>query len=150
MNYQEIQNARGFVVGKFVDIELTINSIISIHYLKEVNVNFVINVLNNEMSSFGLKKNILKQIVNTKKYKKQFENLETLNRIRNLFGHVSLCLTDETKNIKDANAKIHLNNPKKPDDKLNPDEKLKEFKELFNSVLNWLIEIGKEKGVPFS
>ena len=61
MNKKEIIFQRGIVIDKFVTIELMINTIISMHYLKTVNTGFVIDVLNNEMSSFGFKKTLLKQ-----------------------------------------------------------------------------------------
>ena len=66
MNYENLTNARGHVVDRFVCIELMINSIVSKHYLGKVETNFVVNVLNNEMASFGFKKTVLKQIIDEK------------------------------------------------------------------------------------
>jgi len=148
MNYENLTNARGHVVDRFVCIELMINSIVSKHYLGKVETNFVVNVLNNEMASFGFKKTVLKQIIDEKTYQQEFQNLEKINRIRNLFSHGSLNLK-EGSNITAPDAKIWLNDPKKVDQPTDPGENLKSFDELFITVLNWLIEIGKEKGVPY-
>lgn len=148
MNYETLTYTRGHVVDRFVCIELMVNSIISKHYLGKVETNFVVNVLNNEMASFGFKKTVLKQIVDETTCQQKFQNLEKINRIRNLFSHGSLNLK-EGSNITAPDAKIWLNDPKKVNQPSDPEENLKSFDELFIAVSNWLIEIGKEKGVPY-
>lgn len=149
MNHEELKYARGYVTDKFVCIELMINSIISAHFLGRVDTDFVINVLNNEMSSFAFKKTILKQIVDEKATQKNFNDLEKLNRIRNLFCHGSLNLPQGS-NIKDPDANIFFNDPKKVNELADPEENLEVFDKLFSIVSDWLVKIGEEKGMKFS
>jgi len=148
MNKQEIIFRRGVVIDAFVTIELMINTIISMHYLKQVDTGFVIDVLNNEMSAFGFKKTLLKQILDEKEHNIEFQKLEKLNRLRNLFGHASLKLK-EGKNITDPNAKICFNDPKKSGNEVDPQTASEEFEKLFLDVLKWLEKIGKEKGINY-
>lgn len=148
MNKQEIIFQRGLVIDAFVTIELMINTIISMHYLKTVDTGFVIDVLNNEMSSFGFKKTLLKQILDEKTYNSEFQKLEKLNRLRNLFGHASLKLQEGT-NIADQNAKICFNDPKKSSSEVDPKTASKEFEKLFLEVLSWLQTVGTEKGINY-
>jgi len=149
MNKREIIFRRGAVIDAFVSIELMINAIISMHYLKTVDTGFVIDVLNNEMSSFGFKKTLLKQILGEEIYKSDFQNLEKLNRIRNLFGHASLKLKNG-ENIADEKAVIYFNDPKKPGNEVDPKTESEEFEKLFLLVDNWLITAGKEKGINYT
>ena len=148
MNYRNLTFARGHVMDKFVHIELMINSIISAHFLGRVETDFVVNILNNEMSSFGFKKTVLKQIMDERNYNQEFQNLEKLNRIRNLFGHGSLNLRKGT-NIAAVDAEIWFLDPKKVGQPADPAANLKTFDELFTIVSNWLIKVGKDKGVPY-
>lgn len=118
------------------------------HYLKTVDSSFVIDVLNNEMSSFGFKKTLLKQILEEKVYENDFQNLEKLNRIRNLFGHASLSLKSDT-NINDEKAEIYFIDPKKSGNEINPKTKAEEFENLLSKVMHWLIKVGKERGINY-
>ena len=146
MNYHEITYARGWVVDKFVSVELAINTIISMNFLGKIDINFIINVLNNEQSSFAFKRNILIQLIDSDKFKKNIENLHRLNNLRNVFGHASLRLINE-KSPEDENAVFNFNNPKKSNDTLEAQKLFDEFKTLYPIVLEWLIAIGKEKGI---
>jgi hypothetical protein len=149
MNFKELIYSRGNVIEKFISIELAINAIISMHYLKRVDTNFVVNVLNNEQSNFGFKKNILKQIIDCKKYKKEFKILENLNRIRNLFGHASFNIKNQNNKLTDESIKMYLNDPKKSGNIIDPEVKMKEFLELYNEFWPWLIKISKQFGIKY-
>ena len=148
MNLKVLINTRGDIIHQFIQIEIAINCIISAHFLGKVSPNFVVAVLNNEMSSFGFKKTVLKQILDDKKFGKEFQYLEDLNRIRNIFGHASMELMNDVK-VDDPNADIWLSNPKKIGDKVDPTEKSKTFYKTYLTVYKWLIDIGRERGVPF-
>ena len=147
MNHHDLTFTRGYIMDEFIKIELMINVFISQYFLGKVDTDFVLNVLNNEMSSFGFKKTILKQILDEKNYQKKFEDLEKLNRIRNLFGHGSLDLKTGEFNAQDA--EWYLINPKKADDAIDPDTSKKEFDTLLVSVNAWLISVSKNKGIPY-
>lgn len=151
MNQKEIIFLRGEVINSFIGIELMVNTIISMHYLGRVDTNFTIDILNNEMSSFGFKKTMLKQILGEKKHASDFQKLEKLNRIRNLFGHATLILMSDKgiKSITDEKAKILFRNPKKPNEEIDPETKFKEYEKLFLEVDNWLRTIGRDKGINY-
>ena len=151
MKNEEIIHHRGKVLHSFVTVELMINTIISMHYLKRVDSDFVIDVLNNEMSSFGFKKSILKQILNGADHESSFKKLEKLNRIRNLFAHATPILmnVDVTKNINDERAEVWFRNPKIPGTEVDPQIKFKEYNELFPQVCSWLNSIGRKNGINY-
>jgi hypothetical protein len=146
MNNKEITYARGRVVDNFVSIELAINAIISQNFLGKIDINFVINVLNNEQSSFAFKRNILVQLIDSDKYKKKIEELHRLNNLRNIFGHASLRLRSG-QSREDENAVFDFNDPRKKDNILDAQKLLDEFTVLYPIVLEWLITLGKERGI---
>lgn len=146
MNYKEITYARGYVVDKFVSIELAINTIISQNFLGKIDINFIINVLNNEQSSFAFKRNILVQLIDSNKYKKNIEDLYCLNNLRNIFGHASLRLMSG-RYPDDENAIFNFNNPRKKDNILDAQKLFDKFTALYPIVLEWLIVLGKERGI---
>jgi len=146
MNYREITYARGWVVDKFVSVELAINTVISQNFFGRVDTNFVINILNNEQSFFAFKRNILIKSIDCDKFKKNIEDLHSLNRLRNIFSHASLRLRNE-KSMEDENAVFDFNDPKKSDNILDAQKLFDEFEVLYPIVLEWLIAIGKEKGI---
>ncbi|PIR07107.1 MAG: hypothetical protein COV55_01610 [Candidatus Komeilibacteria bacterium CG11_big_fil_rev_8_21_14_0_20_36_20] len=100
------------------------------------------------MSSFGFKKTILKQILGENKYSAEFQKLEHLNKLRNLFGHASLNLV-QGNNMSDPKAEVHFNDPKKPDNIIDPADALQDFNKSYPEVLEWLKEISKDKGVVY-
>jgi len=145
---KNLQMTRGFIVDRFILIENLICTIISQHYLGHPDADFVVNVLGNELSNFGFKRNILEHIIEEKEdNKKQIDNLHKLNRIRNLFCHS----TPKVKEDKEKeNKQIFFTNPKSPknqDKELNMEKELEKFKELHAVVSSWLINIAKAKGV---
>lgn len=82
-----------------------------------------------------------------KSCKKEFENLEKLNNIRNLFGHASLSV-DRVGRAEDI--KVFFSDPKHPNVQVDPEEKLAEFNNLFPGVLKWLKNASQQLGVNFS
>lgn len=148
MNFNELLTARGKVINILVSIELMINCIISQHYLNKVDKNFVVDVLNNEFSSFAFKKKILEQIVDRRQYAKEFEYLEKMNRIRNIFGHASIELHNGN-DIYATSSEIWLIDPKKAGNTINPENRMKEFLDLENDVTNWLKALSKDMGINY-
>src|SRR3989344_69721 len=69
---KNLQMTRGFIVDRFILIENLICTIISQHYLGHPDADFVVNVLGNELSNFGFKRNILEHIIEEKEDKKIF------------------------------------------------------------------------------
>ncbi|MDD4901820.1 MAG: hypothetical protein PHE24_01665 [Patescibacteria group bacterium] len=147
MNFTEIINARGIVANKFVSIEGLVAVIICLHYLKRVDNKFILNVLKNELSSFGLCKSVLKLIIDNKKNGDELQNLEKLNRIRNIFSHSVISGDSGQSNGDIMNASFV--NHKDLDKKINAEEMLKEFNSLYDSTIEWLMKIFEEKGGNF-
>lgn len=106
--YQKIQNYRGSVIGKAIDIEAKIDAILNLYLSKESTQHeFMHKVLDDEYFSFGLKIRILKKI-NLGLDKKLIKKIERMKNIRNEFahrvpgvipkaGHLSISFDDITK-----------------------------------------------------
>ena len=86
----------------------------------------------------------MKQILDKKSTK--FENLEKLNRIRNLFGHGSLNLHSGQGT---PNEEWYLNDPKKAEEVIDPTTLKNDFNQLYFSITEWLITESKVKGIPY-
>lgn len=142
MNLKELSQRRGTIFESFIGIEGFVSSIISLHFLHKVDTDFVMKVLGDEQATFGFKRNILKQIIEDNKINKVgLENLATLNRIRNLFGHAIAQVKDKVKK-----APVCFQDPKNPNKKLDAQEEFNRFYKLYDPTFQWLKNILAEKG----
>ena len=140
MNLSELPQKRGTIVESFIAIEGFIGAIISLHFLHKLDTDFIIRVLGNEQATFGFRRNILKQIIkDSQENKKELENLATLNRIRNLFGHA-------IGQAKGREAPTSFEDPKNPGKTLDAQKQFDRFIELRNPTIKWLQDIFIEKG----
>jgi len=99
MENEKLRKWRGEVIERFANVEYSINSIISQHYLKRVYLPFFLDILYDEYFSFGLRRRILEKIIvrlNVRElYKKRIQQLNRLNTIRNYFAHCNLRLFEQ-------------------------------------------------------
>ena len=86
MNPETLSKYRSEVIEKFINCEMIISAIISQHYFKNVNREFLLEVLYDESFSFGLQRRILEKIVPDLD-KAKIHDLNRLNTIRNYFAH---------------------------------------------------------------
>lgn len=148
MNFAEISKARGQVIDNFVQIETLIASIISNFYVGRQNpysFMFSLQVLYDENCSFGMKRNILKKIlelIQLERNKKKedgsnFEKLYKLNKVRNLFAH---CGPDVFIAIEGQGKRI-TPSPQDPSTPIDFGGELQIFMKLFPEVFLWLNEL---------
>lgn len=141
MNEEKLKAARGEVINSFANIETVINTIISQHYLKRVNRAFILEVLYDELFSFGLRRNILEKIV-PEFDPGQMRNLRELNRIRNYFAHCGLQMTDL-----DSDVPFYPNPRKSKKQFVEWDTLYGDFNRLVPEVLRYLGELMKRKDI---
>lgn len=117
MGKKEISKYRSEVIEKFINIEWLINVIISQHYLKTTSESFLFDFLYDEYCSFGLKRRILKKIIELDPIE---ENLNRLNTIRNYFCH--------------CNQRVQIPQEGNKEKIIDPRDKTKEidFEKLYN------------------
>jgi hypothetical protein len=82
----EISEWRATVLERSINVEWLVNATISQHYFGKVMDAFVLQVLNDEYFSFGLKRSILSKILG-KNHKKLIGHLHRIGEIRNRFAH---------------------------------------------------------------
>jgi len=87
MKNSELAFHRGVVISHFSRIETLINIIISQHYLKKADSDFIFNVLGNEQVTFAFRRNTLQHIMDLKDDDLLMKNLRKINEIRNIFAH---------------------------------------------------------------
>lgn len=150
MTRKELTNVRGQVISQFCNIETWVCFIISLHYLKQINTDFVINVLGHEQCTFGFKRNILTHIIADNKINQQLlQKLGTVSRIRNIFAHASeVFIEDPT-----PDGDIFFRNPKSQDDDkklLDPRLELEDFQSSYAELIAWLESIATEKGFSYA
>ena len=144
MNSEELSKARARVIERTINIEWLIGSIICQNYFGRIYKNFFLEVLYDELFSFGLKRRILEKIV-TDIDRRQLQNLNRLNTIRNYFAHCNQVLI-EGQNPTDENAKSGVPDPRKIQFSINFEEMFKEFEKIAGPVEAYLAQLFSEKG----
>lgn len=146
MKNYELAFHRGVVISNFSRIEVWINLIISVHYLKRGDSDFIFNVLGNEAVTFAFRRNILQHIMNFKNDDMLMKDLRKINEIRNIFAH-------QMESIKEKpwmDSEPYFNNPKYPKQEkveFTAQELYDEFMEKFPKVQAELLELSKKKGI---
>jgi hypothetical protein len=143
MENNDTSKIRAEVIEKFINLECLINAIITQHYFKTVNKNFIMEFLYDEYCSFGLKKRVLEKIIKDLD-KRKIERLNRLNTIRNYFAHRDLSY------VKVVDKECWAPDPRKPEKSINFDALYKEFIENESEVLNYLFSIFESMGGIFS
>lgn len=143
MKIDELRMCRGRVIEKFVAIEQFITELITRHYFGKENYDFTLNVLGDDQSNFGFKRNIFLHLF--KPEKRFIDNLNNLNKIRNIFSHAPL--THKHNENEYFFRKVDSENPINMD--LNPKNLSDEFDETFPLVLTEFKKISENKGWPF-
>jgi len=142
---KSISEFRSEVIENFINIEWVINSIISTHYLGKPILPFMLDVLNDEYFSLGLKRRILVKILIDIKCENEdvINRLNRMNSIRNYFAHCSTkIITKEGKEF--------TPDPKKRGKSIDFKLLYEEFMENEKKVIDFLIEILEKKmGIPF-
>ena len=81
-----ISGFRSEVIERTINIEWLVGSIVCQHYFGKIYLPFLLEVLYDEYFSFALKRRILEKIIPDLD-KKQLQNLNRVNTIRNYFAH---------------------------------------------------------------
>ena len=146
MNENELKAARGEVIDKFATIETAINAIISQHYLKSVNREFIIEVLCDESFSFGLRRRILEKIVpaSDKSDRSKMQNLVNLNSTRNYFAHCGLQMTSL-----ESDVPFYPDTRKPKKQLIEWDNLYRDFNKLLPEVVRYLKEKMDQVGVSY-
>jgi hypothetical protein len=142
----EISKYRAEVIERAINIEWIINAIISQHYFKYVNINFLFEVLYDQNITFALKRNILDKILQSRNHQNEqkMHELNRLNSIRNYFAHCN----QEIYTIKSKEGFIP--DPKKPENPIDFNKLYEEFITIAKQVESWLFEEYKGMGGIFS
>jgi len=141
MDEDKISKYRAEVIERFINIETIINAIISQRYFKRVEKSFYFEVLYDEYFSFGLKRNILKKIVENIDNQK-IEDLNRLNRIRNYFAHCNQEIVEGT----DKTQKGKVLDPRNIEKEIDFEALYSEFTEKAGSVEEYLFKLYQDLG----
>ena len=134
--YLKIQEYRGFIIGKAIDIEGMINAILNLYFARKSEQNeFMHKLLDDEYFSFGLKIRILEKI-KLDLNKGLIERMRRINNIRNEFAHKVPGIVPKSGPIS-ISFDITRENPKK-------------IEELYTEFFKLVEEIGPELDKIFS
>ncbi len=143
MKLGEVTRKRGEIAELFIGVETLIDIVISYHYFKDINNDFIFNVLKNENSNFGLRRNLFEKIIS--EYEKKIEimdGIHRLNKIRNIFAHsLSKAAGDD--------ADVFFSNPKLGDKDLDAGKLYDEFVQKRKSTHELILGLGKKYGLNF-
>ena len=141
MDEQVVSQARAEVIEKFINLEWLINLIISQHYFGKVYRPFILEVLYDENCSFILRRRILEKIIPGLD-KKQIQNLNRLNTIRNYFAHTGPQIVEGAKVGKGQATKVP--DPRKLDKAIDFTKLYKEFQRMEPIVAEYLFKLYQE------
>ena len=145
MNKLEFLALRNMVLEEFVNLETIINIIISHKYFGNINKDFVFPVLHSPQFSFALRVDILSKIV--KDFNKDFKHkLLRMGNIRNIFAHISPNYFDGGGGEITFDKVGWFPNPDNPSERLDFQAIHREFFELRDKVLSYVVESGKAFG----
>lgn len=148
MNESQLREARGEVIEATCNLEVMINALISMRYLRKVEKNFIQDVLCNDQCTLGLKRSILERWValaeekhgkedpTVKLERARIQDINRLMRIRNIFAHTSPAWTD----LGDGGHKDYAPDPKRPGSAIDYENCIEEFHSLEPAVNRWLME----------
>jgi hypothetical protein len=139
VNSQGIQQKRGEVIERTINVEMIVDAIICQNYFKRVVAPFLFEVLNDEYFSFGLKIRILEKVLPDSDRKK-LQNLRRVNTIRNYFAHCNLFVIS----VGEDDGSIF--DPRKPDRGVDLEELFEEFCSIEPSTTTYLAKKYKEMG----
>ena len=133
MQKDDLRICTGAITQKFVGIEQFIAGCISRYYFDgKENLDFILNVLGNEQSTFGLKRNVFLHLF--KPEDPNFEsNLGRLNTIRNMFAHAPLM-------HKGDRCEFYFRDAKNKEKPANIDKDPKKFEDEFNQIFPLVVE----------
>ncbi|MDQ3820664.1 MAG: hypothetical protein M3362_23685 [Acidobacteriota bacterium] len=136
MTKEQISSYRSKVIEKFINIEWLLNCIISQHYFSQVNRDFIFEVLYDDQCSFGLKRNIFLKVIGDVDNRK-VEDLNRLNKIRNLFAHCD---------SQDPNMPGKIIDPKNREAQIDFEQLYQEFVRLAPRVVQYLLPLFTGRG----
>jgi hypothetical protein len=149
MEEQTLSQMRAEVIKKLIDVETIINTIISQHYLNRVDQPFFFEVLYDEYFSFALRRRILEKILGksiTDNDKKQIEDLNRLNTIRNYFAHTGPEIFEKS-TIPHEGQKGRVPDPRNLGKAIDYPKLYNEFQNLEITVSKYLLNLCKKLGV---
>jgi hypothetical protein len=136
MTKEQISLYRSEVIEKFINIEWLLNCIISQHYFSQVNRDFIFEVLYDDQCSFGLKRNIFLKAIGDVDNKK-VDDLNRLNKIRNLFAHCD---------SQDPDSPGKIIDPKNREAHIDFEQMYQEFIRLAPGVIQYLFPLFQGRG----
>ena len=140
----DLSRYRAEVIEKAINIEWLMSVIISQHYFKLPNKDFLFEVLYDEYFSFGLKRRILEKIVQDFD-KEKLHNLNRINSIRNYFAHCNQIVFEGSEFPKeDDQGKVI--DPRNLDREIDFESLHKEFMSRIGPLEKYLADIYLEMG----
>jgi len=148
MDKAEFLKLKHMVLEEFNNLENIINITICYKYFKEVNRGFMFPVLHSSYFSFALRVDILSKILPN--FSEDIKGkLNRMGKFRNIFAHISPIYFDNGEKM--TFDKVGwFPNPDKLDEKLDFEKTHKEFFELRDKVLPYIVEQARSVGAPFS
>ena len=136
MSREILTKYRTKVIEDFIKIEGYINTIICMHYLGCLSVNFFWQVLQDELFNFGLRVNILEKILLTispskKDFQSLIEDLRRLSKIRNYFAHCNTSFLEPSEESEIEEKQHH----EEAIAQVDIETRLKKFEELEKEIM---------------
>lgn len=144
MKIEALRICRGRIIEKFIGVEQLLAGLITWHYFEKQNLEFTLNILGNDQSNFGFKRNIF--LLLFKSETPDFiPSLNKLNKIRNIFSHAPMMRKNDTS---DDYYFRNIDSDQPVNTELDPEKLNLEFNEIFPKVIVGLNKIAEIKGWP--
>ncbi len=141
------------VIESFIAIEWLMNCIITQHYFRAQKQGFIFEVLYDRYMNFGLRLNIFKKVLKKikgtkdngklrKEDNKMIENLQKMDRIRNIYAHIDAVIID-------SKGQGRIPDPDNWKKSLDMKKKYEDYVKKEKEVLIYLRETGKAIGFKF-
>jgi hypothetical protein len=137
---EQISKFRAEVIERTINIEGIIEIIISQHFFKKVNEDFILKVLYDSYFSFGLKIKILENIIVIDK--KKMSKLKRIDEIRNHFAHRNRLFYKRDNPLEEG----VVVDPKDNNKAINFEKLYEEFTKLSLEIEEYLLSIYKDIG----
>jgi hypothetical protein len=140
MDESDLSTWRATVIERAINTEWIASAIICQHYVAQIRLPFLLEVLYDEQCSFSLKRRVLEKIVEHPDLAGRIRDFNRLGTIRNYFAHCG----QEVYEI--ASGRGYVPDPRKPDTGIDFPALYAEFLEVAPRVESFLLSVLKGKG----
>lgn len=145
---KKLASMRGEILERFANIERLTDFVISQNYFGCIKKDFVLQVLYDELFSFGMKVKIVSKIPGNNP---NTDALRKINKIRNRFAHSGITLNEYVDPADHSKGSIiKTPKPDKLDSDIDYSADYKEFMELAPLIEEYLFAEYKKKGGEYS